>query len=85
MFFSPCTSFLFIKEEMPGVETLMFFVKKENARSLEVYALSNMKEVCQNVHMHLYIRTLKEKLFNRISLLLARVRKAVLTIGITLG
>lgn len=55
MFFSPCTSSLFIKEEVPEVETLMLFVKKENAHSLEVYALSNMKEVCQNLHMHLHI------------------------------
>lgn len=48
MFFSPCTSSLFIKEEMPGVETVMLFVKKENEYSPEeVYTLSNMKEVCQ--------------------------------------
>lgn len=46
-FFSLCTSSLFIKEEMPGVETIMLFVKEENEHSPEeVYTLSNTKEVC---------------------------------------
>lgn len=40
MFFSPHTSSLFIKEEMPGIETNMFFVKAEKEHSLgEVYSL----------------------------------------------
>ena len=46
-FFSLCTSSLFIKEEMPGVEAIMLFVKEENEHSPEeVCTLSNMKEVC---------------------------------------
>lgn len=64
MFFSPCTSSLFIKEEMPGVEIVMLFVKKENECSPEeVYTLSNMKEVCQKLphsFSHKCLKTLKE-------------------------
>lgn len=55
-FFSLCTSSLLIKEEMPGVEAVMLFVKEENEHCLEeVCTLSNMKELCQKPHIHLHI------------------------------
>lgn len=39
MFFSPCANSLFIKEQMPGIETIMLFVAAENEHSLgEVYS-----------------------------------------------
>lgn len=54
-FFSLCTSSLFIKEEMPGVETIMLFVKEENEHSPEeVCTLSNRKCV-KSLHVHLHI------------------------------
>lgn len=47
-FFSSFASSLCIKKKMPGIETIMLFVKEENEHSREeVYTLSNMKEVCQ--------------------------------------
>ena len=47
-FFSLCMSSLFTREEMPGVETIMVFVKEENERlEEEVCTLTDMKTVCQ--------------------------------------
>lgn len=40
-FFGPCTNSLFIKEEIPEIETIMLFVEAENEHSLgEVYSLA---------------------------------------------
>ena len=48
-FFSLCMSSLFTREEMPGVETIMVFVKEENERlEEEMCTLTDMKTVCQN-------------------------------------
>ena len=47
-FFSLCMSSLFTKEEMPGVEMIMVFVKEKNeSLEEEVCTLSDMKGVCQ--------------------------------------
>lgn len=49
-------SSLFAKEEMPGVETIMVFVKEENERlEEEVCTLIDMKGVCQSLHIRLHI------------------------------
>lgn len=62
-FFSLCMSSLFTKEEMPGVEMIMVFVKEKNeSLEEEVCTLSDMKGVCQkpaHSSSHKYLMTFK--------------------------
>jgi hypothetical protein len=47
---------LFIKEEMPGVESIMLFVKEDYEHSLEVWMLLTMgRKYVKSFHMYLHI------------------------------
>lgn len=56
--FQPMYEFPVIKEEMPGIETTMLFVKAENKHSLgEVYSLTIRRKCVKSLCIHFYRST----------------------------